>query len=198
MGGSLFTLSQEISMRIPFSVGLFFVVLGQTFAAIPASAVELADGSTYFSQVPRLTKATSSPKYTKLRGATIQFTVAVPGDTDLPLQRLIIEQAKNAEALNISSDRISVVEGDEWSDQATPLPAQISISNDEILIEFDQPVPAGGVITIGLNPSLTPTTPGTYLYGITAHPTGPKPFHYFLGYGTVGFDDRTTDPRFFP
>lgn len=166
---------------------LLWAVLG--LSGSPVSAVQTADGTTYFQQVPRLLKTAVSPRQTHTRGATLQITVQVPQEAGEPLQSLVIDQSQNLEVLRINSERITAVLGESWHSEALPVPIQSEIRGSELHIQFLPALPPGTIVTLGLRPISTPTTSGAYLYGVTALARGSQPYPHFLGYGRVVFAD---------
>ncbi|MEN9259568.1 MAG: DUF2808 domain-containing protein [Thermostichus sp. HHBFW_bins_43] len=164
---------------------LLWAVLG--LSGSPAFAIQTADGTTYFQQVPRLLRAAVSPRQTHARGATLQITVQVPQDAGEPLQTLVIDQSQNLEALRIHPERIAAVLGDRWQSTAPTVPIQTELRGSEIRVQFLPALAPGTTITLGLRPISTPTTSGAYLYGVTALASGSRPYPYFLGYGRVVF-----------
>ncbi|MDX2273412.1 MAG: DUF2808 domain-containing protein [Cyanobacteriota bacterium] len=173
---------------------------GSLLVGDPALAVQGLGGITYFREVPRLSHSSVSPRTTRTRGATLQFTLDLPADAEEALQTVVIEQSRNPEALRISPERIRVVAGSRWHSEAPPIPAEVTLSKEarpQIEIRFTPAIAAGSTITIGLDPISTPQRSGTYLFGIHAQPVGERPFDYFLGYGSVGFDDSGGNQRIF-
>lgn len=62
-----------------------------------------------------------------------------------------------------------------------------------LVVGFDPPIPPGKTVTIQLYPVRNPTIAGTYLYGVTAFPTGKKPFGQYLGVGQIRIYDSNLD-----
>ncbi len=166
---------------------LLWTLLG--LSGSPAFAIQTADGSTYFQQVPRLLRAAVSPRQTHTRGATLQITVQVPQEAGESLQTLVIDQSQNLETLRINPERIAAVLGDRWQSEAPTVPIQTELRDSEIRVQFLPALAPGATVTLGLRPIATPTTSGAYLYGVTALASGSQPYPYFLGYGRVVFAD---------
>ena len=59
-----------------------------------AQSIQLADGTTYFANVPRLAKARTTFNRARTFGATYYFTLHVPNDAGEPLQRVMFKQQK--------------------------------------------------------------------------------------------------------
>ncbi len=83
----------------------FSTVLGATLAVIagiegvfrlPAQAIQLADGTVYFAQPPRLVSATTTFRNPGV-WATYYFTIRLPDNAGEPLQRVTLTQQEGLE-----------------------------------------------------------------------------------------------------
>lgn len=178
-------------------LGMLTVLLLGGILAPATDALVGRDGTVYFAQVPRLTRASTTRKRSNSPGSTLKFTVTVPADAGEPLSQISLTQDQNVEALRISPDRITVASGERWTMETPKLPTQALVppprERQPIQVIFDPPLPPGNTVTLGLRPSRTPRSPGVYQFGVIAQPAGEKPFDYFLGYGRITFFDRDND-----
>ncbi|NJK63943.1 MAG: DUF2808 domain-containing protein [Synechococcaceae cyanobacterium SM2_3_1] len=174
-------------------VGLLFPLV----APAAVNALVGSDGTIYFEAVPRLLNASATRQLSGVQGSTLRFTIEVPQGAGVPLGQIHLTQDQNFEALRISPDRITAVEGAQFSDSALRVPMRAEVPDfgerQPIEITFDPPLPAGTTVTLGLRPSRTPQTSGVYQFGIVALPAGDQPFEYFLNYGRINFFERDRD-----
>ncbi len=166
-------------------------------APSPVNALIGSDGTIYFEEVPRLLNASATRQLSGVQGSTLRFTITVPQGAGVPLGQIHLTQDQNFEALRISPDRISAVEGDRFRDGARQIPLRAEVPDfgerQPIEITFDPPLSPGTTVTLGLRPSRTPQTSGVYQFGVVALPAGNQPFEYFLNYGRVNFFERDGD-----
>ena len=59
--------------------------------------------------------------------------------------------------------------------QALDVTSSIDEATAEITVEFQQPIPPGNNLTVGLKPRRNPDYGGVYLFGVTAYPAGENP-----------------------
>lgn len=158
-------------------------------------AIELVDGTTYFLNPPRLLGAISSQDGTYIWGATYYFTLELPENAGEPLQKVAIVQegglgrplfdASSTEAFEGTRNRLGKSLAIESVNLDPDVPA--------LVVEFNPPIHPGKIVTIRLYPVRNPTVAGTYLYGVTAFPTGEKPFGQYLGVGQIRIYDSNLD-----
>jgi len=168
-----------------------FVLLASSGIGLPAQAVQLADGRTYFVQPPRFEGATAKQKTAYFWGSTYYFTLTVPENAGESLQTVMIApedgpdrarfDVRQTEAVAKTSDR----EARLLLKEVTQDPQTRAIT-----VTFDSPVAPGSTVRIGLYATRNPDVGGVYLYGVTAYPTGEKPYGQFLGYGRIQITDR--------
>jgi hypothetical protein len=174
-------------------VGLLFPLVVPS----PVNALVGIDGTIYFEEVPRLLNASATRQLSGVQGSTLRFTIDVPQGAGVPLEQIHLTQDQNFEALRISPDRISAVQGDRFNDSALQIPVRAQVPDfgerQPIEITFDPPLPPGTTVTLGLRPSRTPQTSGVYQFGVVAFPAGDQPFEYFLNYGRINFFERDSD-----
>lgn len=173
---------------------VFALIAGVTVCNVsvilPAKAGQFRDGQTFFERPPSLVRTTTTNPATGF-SSTYEFTLTVPVDAGAPLQAVTISQPDVAEivafdigkSLAFASDRYGV---------GTRLPLAstggIESENDkQTTIVFDPPVQPGTTVTIALKVKQNPSMGGTYLFGVTAYPTGDNPIGLFLGQGRLTF-----------
>lgn len=152
-------------------------------------AVKLRDGTVYFVQPPELVAATTTFNSVNEWGATYYFTITLPEEAGEPLQRVTIKQQEGADNIRYRLKKSRAFEGTRH-DKGTPIKlAEVTNDRDNrlIVVNFEQPIPPGKTITIGLQPVENPFSPGVYLFGVTAFPTGEKSHGQFIGYGRLQF-----------
>jgi hypothetical protein len=177
-------------MRIAGLLGTTLAValsIGAT--AQVTQAVKLQDGRIYFVQPPDLVAATTTFNSVKEWGATYYFTIAIPEKAGEPLQRVTIKQQEGADNIRYRLKKSRAFEGTRH-DRGTPIKLGEVTSdrdNQTIVVNFEQPIPPGKTITIGLKPAENPFNSGVYLFGVTAFPAGEKSHGQFIGFGRLHF-----------
>lgn len=171
-----------LGKTLAISVGIWGAV-GQLSAA-----VQLADGTVYFVQPPRLVGATTTFNEADVWGATYYFTLSVPDNAGEPLQRVTIAQREGVENIRYNLKDTQAFEGTRRNPGARlPLGTVTKDQNTEtISVTFDPPVSPGKTVTIALYPWRNPPG-GVYLFGVTAFPPGEKVHGQFLGFGRIHF-----------
>ncbi len=186
-------------MKMTLSTGLgiaLAAVLGVGgLAPSGGQAVQLADGTVYFVQPPRLVDAATSRSTTLAARATYYFTVEVPENSGEPLQRLVINQRDSATAprrvLFNAEDSFAFV--GTRRDRGAALSLGETVFDREtqtITLTFDPPVPSDTTVTVGLRPRRNPQIDGTYLFRVEAFPPGNVAHGQVLGFGRLRFDGR--------
>lgn len=167
--------------------------------ATAASAVELADGKTYFTSPPRLEGASATQNTAYFWGSTYYFTLILPDNAGEPLQSVRIRQEASPDYPRFDLRDTRAYEG-----PRNRLGAELPLKNvtfdpqtRDITITFDQPVAPGRTVTIGLYATRNPDVGGVYLYGVTAFPAGAQPYGQFLGYGRIQIYDSGMDSSWF-
>lgn len=155
---------------------------------LPAQSIQLADGTTYFANVPRLENARTTFNRARVFGATYHFTLHLPEDAGEPLQRVLLKQQEGVDRVLFNLKRTRA-----YADERQKLPIEIAnVSMNEegaVMVAFDPPVQPGETIMISLRPYRNPNTSGVYLFGVTAFPQGEQAHGQFLGYGRLHFYD---------
>lgn len=159
------------------------------FAAQITQAVQLADGTVYFVQPPRLVAATTTFKEVNVWGATYYFTISLPDNAGEPLQRVTITQNEGTQDIRFDLEDSRAFEGTR-SNRGLRLGlggVTKERKTKTVSVTFDPPVTPGKTVTIGLRPVYNPMFSGVYLFGVTAFPPGEKSHGQFLGFGRLHF-----------
>lgn len=170
------------------------VLLPSSLFTLPAVAVRLNNGQTFFDYPPRLLRATTSSVATCMSGATYYFTLSVPEHAGEPLQAVTVTQRENRDTVIFQPSESRAFAGNR-SRRGPALSlasiggSQPSNSQEETVV-FDPPVPPGSTVTIALKPKRNPDWGGVYLFGVTAYPAGENSSGQFLGYGRLTFYDN--------
>jgi len=177
-------------MRVPNILGvalLFFPVIWGVKSQ-QTLAVQLLDGTVYFTQPPSLEKATTTYRNIDIP-STYYFTLSLPENAGEPLQRVTLTQHKGTEDIEFDLKRTKA-EAETLSHSRQPLTLG-EVKGDRktktVSITFNPPVPPGRTIIIGLHAVRNPLYGGIYLYGVTAFPAGEKSHGQFLGFGRLQF-----------
>lgn len=177
-------------MRVATLLTFVTIALGG-FATQATQAVQLRDGTVYFTQPPELVTATNTFKGVNEWGATYYFTLNLPQNAGEPLQRVTINQHEGTSDIRFDLEDSRAFEGTR-DRQGTRLTLSEVTRNKEtktVSLIFNPPVPPGKTITIGLRPVKNPMYSGVYLFGVTAFPQGQKSHGQFLGFGRLHFYD---------
>lgn len=158
----------------------------------PTQAVQLADGTVYFVQPPRLLEATTTQRSVNVWGATYYFTLSLPEKAGEPLQRITITQQEGGGSINYYLKSTQAFEGTRRHRGARIALRAVTMNASPPTVEviFNPPVPPGKTVTIGLRPVRNPSLKGMYLFGVTAFPPGEKAHGQFQGFGRFNFEGR--------
>lgn len=161
--------------------------LALTAAAPPAvPALELR-GSTYFTKPPWKVALVSYATTTGDRWAEYYFTLMLSPEAGAPLGRLTIQQTRGADSqFPFSVERTRGFLGvPRREGRSLPVQAVFDEEARQFTIDFPEPVPAGETVTVVLKPWFNPTVADTYLFQVTAWPSGPNPVASPVGFGTL-------------
>lgn len=169
----------------------FAIAAAISWSHAPAQAVQLANGTVYFIQVPQLVKARTSYNDVRVWGATYYFTVAVPADAGEALQQVVIRQQEGFDRIVFKLPQTYAYTNDD-RDQVVPIQRVTADTQNGIAVVFDPVIAPGQTVTVALRPVQNPWASGVYLFGVTAFPEGKKAHGQFLGYGRLQFYDGFT------
>lgn len=178
--------------RLAATIVLSLSMIG--WAGISAQAVTLSNGSTSFTQPPRLEGAVATQKAIRFWGSTYYFTLTLPENAGEPLQKVVISPQPAPDRVYFDLQKTEAFEGTA-DREGTKLPFQTVTQDPKtqaITITFDPAIAVGKTVTIGLYANHNPDGSGTYLYGVTAFPPG-QASGQFLGYGRIQiYGDQTS------
>lgn len=169
----------------------FGTICAAVLSGVSAEAVQLSDGTVFFTSPPRLEGASTTQNYVRAWVVTYYFTLTIPENSGEPLQKVTIAQERNTDTVRFSLDETKAFEGKRGRLGAT-LPIQSTTSDPKtkaVTVTFNPPVTAGKTVTISLSPRSNPDYSGVYLFGVTAFPPGEKSHGQFLGFGRLNIYD---------
>lgn len=158
------------------------IVAPTTLSSLPAEAVELGGGRTFFVRAPRLVDATATHKAPGAR-STYKFTIAVPENAGEPLKAVRITQKPSLEDLDFNIDESHASLEDSMArkrDLSVSSIGGMEPDEEEITVVFDQPVQPGSTVTVAV-PGKNPTYGGAYQFGVTVFPIGEGSPGLYLG-----------------
>lgn len=155
-------------------------LVGALVSAGPVLAGQ-ANGETFFNTFPVLRRASTDNNSSTYNYARYSFAVGVPVGSGEALGRLRIGIPEPIDLPD--PGQIRAVDGD---GQEIPL-SSVQADGRTIEIAFAQPVPPGRQTSIEFYPMRNPRFGGTYLFEVTAFPSGPAPRGQFLSYGRLQF-----------
>ena len=179
-----------------FSLGISSAMAIAFSNNLPASGVQTRDGTVAFEAGLLLVDAHTTFKGVRVRAARYYFDLELPEDIGEPLKKVVIRQRSGGDDIKFRPEKTEVYLGDHRN-KAEQIGA-IAVVNEEseaITVEFEQPIPPGNRVTIGIKPRRNPDYAGVYLFGVTAFPQGEKARGMYLGPGRLHFY-RGGDGRF--
>lgn len=150
-----------------------------------AGAVQVADGTVYFNQVPRLLGAVADYKSTRIPNARYDFHFFLPDAAQEPLKTVTFSQKEGFDSIDFNLGKTLAYVGGNRK-QTFPVTATVN-PQGQMTVTFAQPISPGTEFTIRLRAKRNPDTGGTYLFGVTAFPDGEKAYGQFLGFGRLPF-----------
>lgn len=170
---------------------LGFALAATIMPGMPTAAVQLANGTVYFVQPPRLLGAVTTQNATNILGATYYFTLDLPASAGEPLQRVEITQRNRSDILRFALEETEAYAKDAAGKETklTVSATQPDLDTGTISLTFQPAVAPGQTVTLGLRPWQNPDFGGVYLFGVTAFPPGEKSHGQFLGFGRLHFYD---------
>ena len=155
---------------------------------LPSKAVKAPDGTVAFESGIALVDAYATFNGVRVRQARYYFDLELPEDLGEPLKRVVIKQRTGGDEIDFKPGKTTAYIGDHRNKEE---PLEVTAFVDEttagITVEFDQPIPPGNSLTVGIKPRRNPDYGGVYLFGVTAYPPGDKPVGLYLGPGRLHF-----------
>ncbi|MCY7275384.1 MAG: DUF2808 domain-containing protein [Phormidesmis sp. CAN_BIN44] len=177
--------------RFALSTGVaFLAALGAIAAPLqPSQAVQLSDGTVFFTAPPRLAGASTTNNSVNAWSVTYYFTLNQLENAGEPLQRVTIVQDEGTDTVRFSPKEIEAFEGTRDRLGAKLPLGEVTTDRKTrtVTVSFNPPVPPGRTVTIALSPDRNPLYGGVYLFGVTAFPPGEKTHGQFLGFGRLNF-----------
>ena len=176
-------------LRSRFAISFELLVVGGVLPYLLSSAVNAADGTTAFTQPPRLVSASTPYTDTNILDATYYFTIELPATSGEPLQQVTFSQTEGSQRIRFDQQDSVAFEGTR-NHPGPKLALKLTKSDrssQAVTVTFDPPLPPGRTVTIGIHPVRNPLLDGIYLFGVTAFPPGEKVAGQFLGFGRLQF-----------
>ncbi|MEM8603634.1 MAG: DUF2808 domain-containing protein [Cyanobacteria bacterium P01_H01_bin.121] len=178
----------KLLLGVGLNLGLVAAVSGS------ALALQFSNGTTRFVAPPQLIEAQVSDSTARRLGATYAFTVRVPDGATEGLAQLRIQQTAGFDRRWFRNVRdFEAFEGEYRQDGRAIAIEAVQIEPDQqmLTIQFAEPIAEGTTLTVTFQPRRNPSTGDTYLFEVTALPTGSQPIAEFVGLGRINiFDQR--------
>jgi len=162
------------------------VLLGLLLASSSARALELR-GKTYFTKPPWSVDLISYYTTVWEPFAEYYFSVVLDPEAGAPLGGLQITQTRGVDRtfpFNVAATR-AFMGRPRQQGAAVPVEASFDAESRTFSISFPEPVAPGSTVTVSLKPWNNPAMADTYMFQVTAFPSGPNPSPTPLGYGTL-------------
>ena len=173
-------LLRRLRHRVPAAV------LGVLALSIDARALEL-NGRTYFSRPPWSVDLISYYTTVWQPFAEYYFTVELDPAAGASLGELVITQTRGVDRwfpFNVEASR-AFLGRPRQEGSAVPVQVRFDQAERTFRVVFPQPVQPGNTVTLMLKPWSNPSLADTYMFQVTAFPSGPDPSPAPLGYGTL-------------
>ena len=158
--------------------------------SIQSHAVQAPDGTVSFESAVLLLKSSTTFNGIRVRQAIYYFDLELPNNVGESLQKVVFKQRTGGYEIKFRLDKTKAYLGERSNKQEQlNLATFQDETTGEITVVFDQPIPPGKQLTIGLKPKRNPDLAGVYLFGVTAFPTGEKSRGMYLGPGRLQFYD---------
>lgn len=151
-----------------------------------AAALELR-GRTYFTRPPWSVELVSYYTTVWEPFAEYYFTVQLDPAAGASLGGLRITQTRGVDRtfpFDVNATR-AFLGRPRQQGASVPVQARFEQSSRTFELSFPEPVPPGSTVTVSLKPWNNPAMADTYMFAVTAFPSGPDPSPAPLGYGTL-------------
>ena len=176
-----------------FSAIVLGIMLPTTVSKLPANALELGDGQTFFDKPPRLIRSVATFKSPNTPSEYL-FTILLPEDAGEPLQAVSIVQKPNLERIRFELSKSRAFFGEGLSGGSSIPLAKVEsepANPSEVTIFFEEPVAPGNKVTVSIRARRNPNFGGVYHFGITAFSVGENSPGLYLGSGRLHFTSRS-------
>lgn len=159
-------------------------------SGLPSRAVQAPDGTVSFESAVLLVDAHTTFSGIRVRQARYYFDLQLPENIGEPLQKVVIQQRRGSKEIKFKLEETKAFLGDHRNKEE-PLESITSINEEtgEVTVEFNNPIPPGNNLTVGIKPRKNPDVGGVYLFGVTAFPEGEKSRGLYLGAGRLHFTE---------
>ncbi|BAC91782.1 DUF2808 domain-containing protein [Gloeobacter violaceus] len=169
--------------------------------AVPAGAIQFADGETAFDHIPRLVGQDLVDRGFNTRG-TYNVRIQVPQQSNTALGRVVIGLANplNCDVIAPVPGSGDVSVAQMTSSRTMPVRVRVGdgtglrygdavssvarIEGSQLAVTFDEPVAPGSTVNIEWMAS-NPDVEATYLFDVVAYPAGDAPRGQFLGFARL-------------
>jgi len=162
-------------------------LLAFAVAAAPACRALELRGSTYFVKPPWKVTLVSYTTTTSDPWPEYYFTINLSPAAGASLGRLTIQQTRGVDAqFPFSVERTRAFLGTPRREgRRLPVAATFNEAERLFTVDFPEPVAPGESITVVLKPWANPIAADTYMFQVTAWPSGPDPVASPVGFGTL-------------
>lgn len=158
---------------------------------ISTQAVEAPDGTVAFESGLELLDAYTTFKGVRVRQARYYFDLRLPEGIGEPLKKVVIQQRTGSEEIEFKPEQTKAyLNRSRREEDLIKLTTAVNEETREVIVEFDEPIPIGSSLSIGIKPKQNPDFGGVYLFGVTAFPRGEKSRGLYLGPGRFHFLDN--------
>jgi hypothetical protein len=182
-----------------FTATLLGLCLGSFGPGHPlARSIQLADGTTHFSKIPKLRDTQSSNNRVRAT-ARHYYTIDLPSEAGEALGQVTFTQTEGSDRFwRYNLSRIRAFEGP-YSDRDVEFSIGEVTFNPEtrtLALTFDPPIEPGRQVTIQVPFVRNPPRETILMFRVQAFPAGENPVGRFLGYGRFHFYDNRGNDRF--
>ncbi|MEM8717707.1 MAG: DUF2808 domain-containing protein [Cyanobacteria bacterium P01_G01_bin.39] len=158
--------------------------------SVPTQAIEAPDGTVSFESGLDLLDAYATFNAVRVRQARYYFDLKLPEGIGEPLKRVVFQQRTGADEIKFKPEKTKAyLNRSRDKEDLIELTTTFNEETGEIVVEFNEPIPIGSELSIGIKPKENPDIGGVYLFGVTAFPRGEKSRGLYLGTGRFHFFD---------
>ena len=142
----------------------------------------------YFRQTPRFNYLGASSNSIRVPNTTYYFTITLPENAQIPLQKLDIKQREGFEKIDFNLKKTTAFEGKRRKKAQKVVIKDITRNSKTKTVSIlFEPISPGKTITIGLRAFENPSLEGIYEFEVTAFPLGSKSRAQNLGIKRLSF-----------
>lgn len=163
---------------------------------VPTHAIEAPDGTVAFESGLDLLDAYTTFNGVRVRQARYYFDLKLPEGVGEPLKRVVFQQRTGSEEIEFKPEQTKAyLNRSRDEEDLIDLTTTFNEETGEVVVEFNEPIPIGSELSIGIKPKENPDIGGVYLFGVTAFPRGEKSRGLYLGAGRLHFFDNFNSSR---